>query len=176
MGLVLERGAGKWWKHCVFQWFWRVPRSYMNLGTRQNHGGLRFFTFRTSSWSKSHQHLYSWFQNRSLTQSDTEQRFQNPCWHKVRPNRDFKVQAQAYANSLWGVAQNHPRSQKCVRGLKIDLVQAPFETCLASHRGAWKFKKRTSCVRVVKIPMWHENRARAPKQTTPDAFQECNWH
>ena len=152
----------------------------MHLGTRQNHGGLRFFTFRTSIWSKCHQLLYSWFQNCSLTQSDTEQRFQDPCWHKVRPNRDFKVQAQAYANSLWGVAQNHPRSQKCVRGLKIDLVQAPFKTCLASHRGGWKFKKmrfvckgcqnQTLFKSIGFYIVW------GASQTDPDAFQEGDWH
>ena len=179
-GLAVERGAGKSWKHCFFPWFWRVPRSYMDLGTRQNHGGLRFFTFRTNSWSKCHQHLYSWFQNRSLTESDTQQRFEDPCWHKVIPNRDFKVQAQENANSLWGVAQNHPRSQKCVRGFKIDLVQTPFETCLGSHRGSRKFKKTHF------VCKGRQNQTLfkcigfyivlGASQTTPDAFQECDWH
>ena len=109
----------------------------MHLGTRQNHGGLRFFTFRTSIW---------WSViNISLLS------FKIVAWLKMRPTRNFKDQSQTYTNSLWGVAQNHPRSQKCVRGLKIDLVQASFKTCLASHRGGWKFKKCVSCVRVVKI-------------------------
>ena len=65
-------------KTLCFQWFWCVPRSYMDLGTRQNHGGLRFFPFRTSIWWRYHQHFSSWFQNRSLTQSETEHRFPGP--------------------------------------------------------------------------------------------------
>ena len=152
ISLAVERGGGRSRKHSVFQWFWR--RSYMDLRTRHNHGGLRFFTFRTSIWSKCYQRLFSWFQNRSLTQSDTEHRFQDPCWHKVIPNRDFKVQAQAYANSLWGVAQNHPRSQKCVRGLKIDLVQPLSKRAWGLIGVQENSKKHISCVRVVKIRPW----------------------
>ena len=48
IGLVVERGAGKSRKHSVFQWFWRVQSQDLDLGTRQNHGGLCFFPFRTS--------------------------------------------------------------------------------------------------------------------------------
>ena len=45
IGLAVERGAGKPRKHSVFLWFWRVPNPNMDLGTRQNHGGLRFSKF-----------------------------------------------------------------------------------------------------------------------------------
>ena len=138
----------------------------MHLGTRQNHRGLCFFTYliRVSSTC-----VFSVLLS-----------FKIAAWHKVKPNTDLKIQAQEYANSLWGVAQNHPRSQKCVRGLKIDLVRVPFETCLASHRGAWKFKKthfvckgcqnQTLFKSIGFYIVW------GASQTDPGAFQDCDWH
>ena len=138
----------------------------MDSGTRQNHIGLCLFTYliRVSPTC-----VFSVLLS-----------FKFAAWHKVKPNTDLKIQAQEYANSLWGVAQNHPRSQKCVRRLKIDLVQAPFKTCLASHSDAWKLKKCVSCLRVVKIRLcskvlffyivW------GASQTALAVFPESYWH
>ena len=86
IGLAVERGAGKSRKHYVSQWFWRVPSPNMDLGTRQNHGGLRFSEF-APAFDQS-------VINISILGSKIE------AWHKLIPNTDFKVQAQAYANSL----------------------------------------------------------------------------
>ena len=73
-------------KNAMFPMVLACSKFKYDLGTRQNHGGLRFSEFAAA------------FDQSVINVSILG--FKIEAWHKLIPNADFKVQAQAYANSL----------------------------------------------------------------------------